>query len=171
MMGPSSPIQRFWRINSQKRFQSRSQPIQRPIPAPKSVQGRARARRWRLRGVPTRVRLRIRNPRLKPHTWISCRLRTLAWPRTKIRRNPPAELMRERSLHQLAPPSLQPSPRTAPDPPPIRIHGRIALLFLPLSIPSDSFPTSLFSVNCRTSSRLDVRPGRETSALFWYTLC
>ena len=46
-----------------------------------------------------------------------------------------AELMRERSLHQLTPPSLQPSPPPPPDPPPIRMHRRLAFLVLPLPIP------------------------------------
>ena len=76
-------------IGDQKRSQSRFQPSQRPIFAPSSEKRHARTRPSRLRGVPIPVRRRISSPRLKPHTWISNRFRALAWPRTKMRRNPP----------------------------------------------------------------------------------
>ena len=50
---------------------------------------RAAARPWRLRGVPTPVSCRMSNPRLKPQTCTSRRLRILGWPRRCTRRMPP----------------------------------------------------------------------------------
>ena len=132
-MDPRSPKQR---IGPDRRPETLPEPIQRPVRAPKSVKRRARPRPGRLWGVPIPRQVAQQQSQIEAADMDQQSLAHVGVAPDEDPTQPSrAGLVRERSIHPLAPPSLQPSPPPPPDPLPIRVHRHLVFPVLPLPIP------------------------------------